>query len=263
MVYRMIHKPPTKADVRKIAACVGIVIPDEQYAQISETQDGHRYRVSLNDVDVEVEDDGSFHIAYRNEQPRGTESPEAPPDDVVKRVADKYLTRTGLLPEGCRFKSVSTREAVTFTPKGSKDNVTRVISKTAIYAHYRGGFEDGSVVLDVNGGRRVCAVWSSIRNVEPLANYPILSPEEAIERLGVDTPVVGPGGTIRRDRRIHKAVIDRIELVYFAGWNEPTMQPIYQISGAAPGFADRFAGRVLAVRPGYLAPPGLGHPGGG
>jgi hypothetical protein len=264
MVYRLLRRTPTKADVREAVARIGITIADERYAVLPERADPEfMYSASVDGIDVDVEEDGAYQFNMRDQHP-DSRWPEAPSDEEAKHIADKFLSRTRISLEECGFTAVSVGEAVGFTPPGEDRSVQLVIGKLVRYDHYRNGISDGSIALRVNGKGGVYQLSVHIPRVKRLASYPILSPEEAIAALGGGprSVVVGPGGAVPRHRRVVKAVIDRIELRYYAGWREETLQPTYSISGSVPGYADRFSGTVLAVRPEFLMAPALGRPGG-
>ena len=264
MVYRLVRRMPAKADVREAAARIGITIADERYAAMPDRADlDFMYSASINGVDVDVEESGAYQFDMRDQQP-DNHWPEAPPDAEAKRIADEFLARARISLEECGFTAVSMGEAVGFTPPGEDRSVRLVIGKLVRYEHYRNGISDGTIALRINGRGQVYQVSVHIPRVTPLASYPILSPEEAIASLGGGprSVVVGPGGFIPGQRRTVKAVIDRIELRYYEGWGEMTLQPVYSISGTVPGYTDRFSGTVVAVRPGFLIPVPLRHPGG-
>jgi hypothetical protein len=177
-------------------------------------------------------------------------------------VAEDFVKRSGLLPEGCRFERVSAGELVTENLPGGGSR-QKPLGTTVVYTRDLSGIPDGSFSIRVNGRERVYRVSRGARNVTPFHAYPLLTPAEALEALragdgSLSGPWAPPG--------LWEAVVDSIRLLYNSGapgWKMGTIQPIFSISGTTPRSSDRWFAMVPAVRRGYLKQLDRGRGGGG
>ena len=262
MVYQVVHKPPTREMACDLAARVGVPVPEARRAMMVETAGAERgYSVtvgeltkdSLGDLDVLLQDDGNYALTFLSRVPERSQDKlvAAPGDEAARAAAEAFLASSGVLPEGCRFSSVRPGEAVESTGQGGEIKET-MIGKAVIYNRYLGGLSDGVYDLRLNGAGKVYSVLRKMREVIPLAPYPVLSRAEALAAVqagkGSVTGPYGPNGP-------YPVTVDRIEMVYnegSVGMPMDTVQPYYLISGAVEGFSERFGAVLPAVRPEYL-----------
>jgi len=267
MVYKVVRSQLTRDAVCDLATRAGVPVSAERYALLPETVSDERdysatvgelTSTSLGDLDVTLSDDGNLMLTIRSQYPDQTK--EAPSDEACKAAAEEFLTRSGLLPEGCTFAGVKEGQAIEFSTPERSETQHRVIGKAVVYHRQLSGLESGSFSVRVNGAGKVYRVTRNMRNVTPLRRYPVLSTAEAVQAIeagaGVLTGPAGPNGPFY-------ATIDRVEMIYYEGapgTDMDAVQPVYVISGTVDGFKDRFNAMLPAVRPQYLMPPTLATP---
>jgi len=284
MVYRVAHAQPTREMICELAEKVGVSVVPELRASMSDTAEERYRQVSLigeltADIMVKesnvgpddkfvayvakqlggitgenlvvlnmtVMDDGVFTMGVLGSDP--DPEGEGPTEEDARAIAERFVERSGLLPEGCKLGGVSQSASTSGRP-GSGE---RVIGRQVVYECYLEGYPAGQFVLQVNGKGEIYRVHRSVRNMTPLASYPILTPEEAVEALregrGSLTGPARPGEPL-------EATIDNIKLCYDQAAlmsRFETMQPSYWIEGSVDGYGDGFHALVPAVRPEYLA----------
>ena len=214
------------------------------------TRDTARELADLGDLDVTVLDNGNYLLSFRVTPPKTEE--QAPSDDEALALAEEFLDRTGLLPEGCELLGVQEGDYIEYTDPDREGIQKQVISKSVVYTRYRDGIQDGVFTVRVNGAR-VYGVLRNMRNTKPLASYPVLSPSEAVAALKAGDGVID--GPTSADETI-EATIEAVDLEYYEGaaaWGFDTIQPVYRLSGSVEGQSKGFTARVPAVRPEYLA----------
>ncbi len=265
MVYRVVHRTPTRDLVRDLAERMGVPVSAERYATMPDRM-GDEYRAtvgqvtptSLGDLDVLLADDGTHMMTLRSQRP-DSDSEEAPSDAEAAAIAEDFVHRSGLLPQSCRLACAKVGQTVTESlPSGGVRQ--KVLGRAVVYTRYLGGLPDGSLVIRVNGRGKVYSVNSRICTIAPSRSYPILSPEEAVAAL------ISGEGSLRgpwRPPGLWEAVIDTISLRYHQGPAGDTVQPVFDISGTTRRSSERFSAVVPAVRPEYLAHSPPGRPGGG
>ena len=267
VVYLVVRQTPTKAKVRDLAERVGVPVSDDRYATMPEVPpSGDEYSAtvgrltasSLGDLDVTLDDPGNYMASVRSEYP-DPHGREAPFNDDAAAIADAFVKRSGLLPDGCRLTTVGVGEAVSENlPDGRIGQ--KVLGRGVVYRRYLGGIPDGSLDVRVNGRGKVYNVTSRMCNIKPFRTYPILTPEEAVKAMmsgegSLSGPWSPPG--------LLGAAVDSITLYYYQGFSGDTVQPLFSISGTVARSTDRWSAVVPAIRPEYLKPPDRGRPGSG
>ena len=283
MVYRVEHARPTREMICGLAEKVGVSVAPEFRASMPDTVEESYRRVGLigeltadimakesnvgpDDkfvayvakrlggitgdnlvvLNMTVMDDGNFTLGLQGTGP--DPEGEGPTDKEARAIAERFVERSGLLPEGCKLGGISQSASTSGGPGLGE----RVIGRQVIYQQYLEGYPAGQFVVQVNGKGEIYKVHRNVRNVTPLASYPILTPEEAVEALregrGSLTGPMRPGVVL-------DATIEKIKLCYDQGaplLRFETMQPSYWIEGSVAGYSDGFHALVPAVRPEYL-----------
>jgi len=284
MVYRVVHAQPTREMICELAENVGVSVVPELRATLPETVEGSYRQVGLigeltadimakesnvapDDkyvsyvskalggirgdnlvvLNMTVMDDGNFTLGLQGTGP--DPEGEGPTDKEARAIAERFVERSGLLPEGCKLGGVSQSASTSGGPELGE----RVIGRQVVYQQYLEGYPAGQFVVQVNGKGEIYKVHRNVRNVTPLASYPIVTPEEAIEALGEGRgSITGPA----RPGAPLGVMIDKIKLCYDQAApmvHFETMQPSYWIEGSVEGYTDGFHALVPAVRPEYLA----------
>jgi hypothetical protein len=271
MVYQIVQVTPTKDMVRDLATRLGVSVSEEEYAALPETATDElggsaRYAASFERKHVhdqrlfdckDVELGGSGWFIYRHRG--GVPQPDTPlwkkdalSERETRRIAERFLAESGLLPEGCEFVGVLpdvAQNAKGFVVHGDLGAPSRVLSRRAVYERRPEGVLLGEFMVSVNGQGEVYQVKQEVPRVEPIAPYPILSLEEARRTLR-------PG---RQPSRLYgpaTAAIESVSLRYSGSWGG-ILQPLYGFAGTATGeqgLTETFAVRVPAVRPEYFLP---------
>jgi hypothetical protein len=130
-----------------------------------------------------------------------------------------------------------------------------VLSRRAVYERKPEGVLLGKFCVSVNDQGEVYYVESQVPRVEPIAPYPILSPEEARRTLR-------PGMMPSHIRGPATAAIDSVSLRYSGTWGSAIVQPLYRFAGTATGEhggTETFAVSVPAVRPECFLPESGRH----
>jgi hypothetical protein len=271
MLYRIVSVTPTKEMVRDLAARLGVNVSEEEYAALpevlkEETLGSNIYwasfeRKNVDDQrlfdckDIELGDSGWFIYRHRG----GVPQPDTPlwekgalSERETRRIAERFLAESGLLPAGCEFVGVLpdvAQNAKGFVVHGHLGAPSRVLSRRAVYERRPAGVLLGKFSVSVNGQGEVYQVQSEVPRVAPMTPYPLLSLEEARRTLR-------PG--LRPSRYLGPATasIESVSLRYSGSW-WGIIQPVYQFAGTATGEQGRtetFAVSVPAVRPEYFLP---------
>jgi len=207
---------------------------------------GERLSLSVGGWQVEVLRGGAW-VCRRDDRADGYADMvagrkiEPPSATSVRKVADSFLARTGLMPEGAQFLSV---------------RATRRINSTAVaWSASYGGDLDGlpvqaGVSVRVGPDLELLSARNSFREVIPDRMVPILSAQEAFDLLGTgegyfEATTVEPG---KRD-------VASARLTYWQGAlgvDFDYLVPVYvfEFDGAAPSEPE--AAFVEAIRPEYL-----------
>lgn len=204
-------------------------------------------RVVLN---IWIADSGRFSISVRGA--RLDPADGAVTEEQALRIAETFVQRTGLLPEGVELGGVSRSDWVTASRPDGEGLEDRTIARQVTYQRYLDGYPAGQLRVTVNGRGEVYRVEQSARNLTPLAAYPILSPEEAIAAIEAGGgSLSGPGAP---EAGI-EATVENIRLHYEQGAlrsRDETVQPCYRIEGSVSGYDEPFKASLPAVRPEYL-----------
>ncbi len=231
MVYKTVDSVVSKDDALKIAERFGMSGAVEE--------SGGRikcYVVKNEPYTFEIEKEAGYMTYTWNDRYSGVDPrdrPEnLPTDEECRKIAETFLTSHGLMPEGAAYSGIS-------HGKGSAFNVAKNIS-IATYKDTCVHFTDtlsgypvagSGIYATVGGGGDILKVGKRWRDAEPYKEFPILSPEEAIEELkqtGVVTTVGSP----------KKAVVEEIKLCYYASPprdEQPYLKPTYSIRGTVEG----------------------------
>ncbi len=267
MVYRLVRARPTKEMVRDLVTRIGVSMSEDQYAALPEAATDElggssRYAVSFDQKnvhdqrlfdckDIELDDGGCFIYRHREGVPQ-PDNPlwkrDALPERETRRIAERFLADSGLLPEGCEFAGVLpdvAQNAEGFVVTHTAGAPPRVLSRRAVYERKPEGVLLGKFWMSVNGQGEVYQVESEVPRVEPIAPYPILSLEEARRTLrpGMNpSNIWGPA----------TAAIESVSLRYSGTWRSIIVQPVYRFAGTATGEqgkTETFVVRAPAVRP--------------
>jgi len=205
---------------------------------------------NLVTLNMTVMDSGNFTINLRGANPDPGGRP--PAEEDARAIAERFVERTGLLPEGCELGGVSPSAYVPGPESDQGEVQPRAIAGQVVYQRYLEGYPAGQFVLQINGKGEIYYVYRNARNVTPLGSYPILTPEEAVEALsegrGSITGPTRPGAPL-------EATVEKIKLCYDQGAAAipfETLQPSYWIEGSVDGYTDGFHALIPAVRPEYL-----------
>ncbi|MCJ7822921.1 MAG: hypothetical protein MUQ26_07595, partial [Armatimonadetes bacterium] len=174
-------------------------------------------------------------------------------DVETKEIAERFVRKPGLLPEGCQFAEVRPDCAVNAGGRrvfGVDGAAPRVLSREVVYSRRVDGSELGQFRVRVNGEGEVYEVDCQVPRVAPVRRYPILGPEEARSRLwpgALPSHIWGPA----------TAEITSVALEYGQEGDRPALvQPLYVLQGmafGANGPTELFTVRIPAVRPEYFS----------
>jgi len=224
--------------------------PDDKFVSLIESRVGEIKGDNLVMLDMTVTESGNFTINLRGAHPDPAGNPSTEEDALA--IAERFVEQSGLLPEGCELGGVSSSAYVPGPESAGGKIESRAIARQVVYQRYLDGYPAGQFVVQVNGKDEIYYVYRNARNVTPLASYPILTAEEAIEALedgrGSVTGPALPGARL-------EATIEKIKLCYdqgAAGIPYETMQPSYWIEGNVAGYEDGFRALLPAVRPEHL-----------
>jgi hypothetical protein len=262
MVYRTTKRPPTREDVLAVARHLGAVPAPDVLAAMPETRKGPAYPVTFSPWDIDVGDDGWLRITDRSVEPISGQRGPRISDARARQAADRFLQRTGLLLENCRFTGV--RNALTHTgtlPNGEGYEVVDLVGVR--YTRYLGKLPDGYLIVEVTAGGKVRGAMSRLPEVTPAGRYPIITPEEALAsfRAG-EVQMMGPGGRVpeRWSGVRYRAEVESMYLAYtgVAPYTDTVsyLHPVYQIQAKVYDgerlLPDRLTGWVPAVKWEYL-----------
>ncbi|HUV05919.1 MAG TPA: hypothetical protein VMX94_12545 [Armatimonadota bacterium] len=222
-IERLKHAPePQREENQGLASCIGgwdiMLYPDGQY--------------SLDKIDSP---------AGRNAQ--------APSAEEVRRAADAFVSRTKLLPEGAQFVRVYDCDTSEW---GLGDKV--VHSRGVVYAcSLEGITRAGGFTVEVGPRSEIVSVTNKTRHTIPEQPLPILSPNEALEKLRSNECHMADGPSWDAT-----AYVDSIKLMYWESilaMDLSYIMPVYIFEGeaVAPGKRSvRWKAHVEAVRPEFL-----------
>ena len=287
MVYDVVHTQPTRERICELAERVGVSVVPQFRASMPETVEGSHRRVGLigeltSDImakqsnlapddkyvsyvservggitgdnlvvlNMTVMDSGSFSLNLRGTRPDS--EGEAPTEKEALAIAERFVERTGLLPEGCELEGVSTSVSVPAVQPGHGDVHEMAVGSEVVYQRYLDGYPVGQFVLQINGKGEISGVYRNALDLVPLAKYPILTPEEALEAVKAGRGTLSGPNLPGKD---FGAVIEEIGIAYDEappGISCDTVQPIYRFRASIDGFHDGFSASVPAVRPEYL-----------
>jgi len=224
--------------------------PEDKYVAYVAKQVGGITGENLVVLNMTAMDDGNYTLGLRGSDPEP--GGEAPTEEEARAIAERFVERSGLLPEGCELGGVSTSASVPAAESGLGDVPEKAVGSQVVYQRYVNGYPGGQFVVQVNGKGEIYYVYRNARNVTPLGSYPILTPEEAVEALsegrGSITGPTRPGAPL-------EATVEKIKLCYDQGAAAipfETLQPSYWIEGSVDGYTDGFHALIPAVRPEYL-----------
>ena len=228
MVYRTIDTTVSKDDALKMAEKFGMTGSLEE--------DTLSYYIKGNPYMFDIEREGGYMTYTWDDRHSGVDPrdhPEnLPTDEECRKIAEAFLTSHGLIPEGAVFSSASHGEGFFLNSTNDASVQTYKDTRVLFTGTLSGYPVTGSgIYVTVGGGGDILKVGKRWRDAEPYKEFPILSPEEAIEELkqtGVVTTVGSP----------KKAVVEEIKLCYYAtppGTEQPYLKPTYSIHGTVEG----------------------------
>ncbi|MDD2472568.1 MULTISPECIES: hypothetical protein [unclassified Methanoculleus] len=228
MVYRTVNSTITKDDALKMAEKFGMTGSLEE--------DTLSYYTNDDPYTFDIEKEGGYMTytwADRHSGVDPRDRPEnLPTDEECRKIAESFLTSHGLMPEGAVFSSISHGEG--FFLNSTDDTSVQTYKDTRVlFTGTLSGYPTAGsgIYVTVGGGGDVLKVGKRWRDAEPYKEFPILSPEEAIEELkqtGVVTTVGSP----------KKAVVDEAKLCYYASPprdEQPYLKPAYYVHGTVEG----------------------------
>ena len=232
MVYTMVDTVISKDDALKIAEKFGMSGPvEESGGRIK------RYVVKDEPYTFEIEEESGYMTytwddRYSGVDPR--DRPEnLPTDEECRKIAESFLTSHDLMPEGAVFSSVSQGGRRIFSNHAGGAPIVTYEDRDVLFSDTLSGYPvaGSGIRVTIGGGGDILEVTKRWRDVEPYKEFPILSPEEAIEELK-QTGVVTTVGSPKR------AVVDEAKLCYYAtppGTEQPYLKPTYYFRGTVEG----------------------------
>lgn len=233
-------------------------VSDARIERYLADKDEASWRMSIEDWNVTFWPDGQFAAHYRlPDESMSIEDRPAPPEEQARAAAEAFLTSIRpLLPVDVQFADVSPCRTITST---HETVVSYWVSFRAEPEAY-GLPVMGGVAVEVAAGPTVMTVSNRLPRKGPERMLPILTPEEAWQKLlAHDAHLAddGDGDTL---------YLDSVELMYYrTGMSRdaqfPYLVPVYVFSGAS-GYTqtdprrnpeqDEWRAYVEAVRPEYL-----------
>ena len=229
MVYKTVDTAVSKDDALKIAEKFGLTGPVEE-KRVSHRITGDPYTFDL--------DRGGGYMTYTwygrcsGVDPR--DRPEnLPTDEECRKIAESFLTSHDLMPEGAVFSSVSQGGKGIFSNHSGDAPIVTYEDRDVHFTDTLSGLRvaGSGTRVTIGGGGGIFEITRRWRDAEPYKEFPILSPEEAIEELkqtGVVTTVSSPKG----------AVVEEVKLCYYAtppGTEQPYLKPTYYFRGTVEG----------------------------
>ncbi len=232
MVYKTVNSTVSKDDALKIAEKFGMSGPAEE--------SGGRikcYVVENDPYTLEIEEESGYMAYTWDERWKGYDTrdrPEnLPTDEECRKIAETFLTSHGLMPEGAVFSSVSQGGQRIFSNRSGDAPIVTYEDRDVHFTDTLSSYPvaGSGTYVTIGGDGDVLKVGKHWRDAEPYKEFPILSPEEAIEELkqtGVVTTVSSP----------KRAVVEEIKLCYYAtppGTEQPYLKPTYYVHGTVEG----------------------------
>jgi hypothetical protein len=211
---------------------------------------------SIGGWDVKVWSGGQFLITNRELSDRLDklgESSLVPKPQEARKAADDFLAMIGPLSLPVSFSEVEAGEYA--TSGGGNEPVHTVVTKLLVsYSAQIDGIPvSGGVGLYVGEGPAVVSMVSRLRHIVPDKTLPILSPQEAFEKLraGEYNLAKGPSwnatGNVKSTKLVYWQSILAMDMSY--------IMPVYVFEGEAVAegkTAKPWKAYVEAVRPEYL-----------
>lgn len=210
---------------------------------------------SIGGWTVQVWDGGQFYITnddYSNRPYDYKNPPPTPTPKEAQKAADAFLEKIGPLLMNVRFANVVPGDCTT----GDKPGDIIIERQLVCYASALGGMPYSSVGVYVGTGSTVDIVSSHIRRTVPDKKVPILSPQEALERLKAREGVNMDGDLI-------SGKVTSIKLKYYNAAlvkDVSYIMLVYVFEGEVTGGGKRaehwnhWKAEVEAIRPEYLKP---------
>ncbi|KAF5056051.1 hypothetical protein DSECCO2_371390 [anaerobic digester metagenome] len=228
VVYRTIETTVSKDDALKMAEKFGMSGPLEENVL--------SYYIKGDPYTFDIEKEGgclsyTWKGRWNNVDPR--DRPEnLPADEEARKIAETFLKEHDLMPEGAVYKSVRHSQGLFF----DSEKNTSVVSSEDIQVSFTGTLNGLPVFgnwmyVTIGGDGDVLRIFKRWRDAEPYKEFPILSPEEALEELkqtGVVTAVSSP----------KKATVTEIKIGYYASPprdEQPYLKPTYYFHGTVEG----------------------------
>ena len=256
-VYRVERRAPTNAEFLKLVEALPITLSPEDEAWLLRSEHAPEPRPqkyeplgrTIGDWEIHLYPGGQYSL--RNlplrKSLRGRDA-QAPSVEEVRRVADTFLSRTGLLPAGAHFAKVHDVEVEV---RDVDDKVVR--SRGVRYQCFLEEIPAGSFTVVVGPGGEIASVGNGMRRVIPEEPLPILSPREGLQKLQSKECQVRQGPSW-----VATAYVDSVRLVYPQGplaIDLSYIMPVYVFEGEAVAAGKRtvrWAACVEAVRPEFL-----------
>lgn len=203
--------------------------------------------VNIGGWHVEVWPNGQFSAEHSSRFPSYDAKP-APTEALVRQASDKFLSPfKPLFPLPVHFSSLGISHSV------YSDKYV-ILTRSAVYTARLGKLPAGGVSVEVAAGSKVVDIDSNIPNVVVDRTVPILSPQEAIEKLRAHEAHLADGeignGT---------GYVDSIQMKYWVRqphWKLSHLMPVYEFKGEVVSPDKSKSGPwkayVQAVRPEFL-----------
>ncbi|WP_214019838.1 hypothetical protein [Methanoculleus sp.] len=229
MVYKTVNSTVSKDDALKMAEKFRMTGPLEE--------DTLSYYIKDEPYTFDIEKEGGC-LSYTwegrwNEGEGYRDFPEhLPTDEECRKIAETFLISHALIPEGAVYSGVAhgegffsnrTDSTSIQTYKDTQVSFTGTLNGLPVFGNW--------MYVTIGGDGDILRVFKRWRDAEPYKEFPILSPEEAIEELkqtGVVTTVSSP----------KKAVVDEIKIGYYASPprdEQPYLKPTYYFRGTVEG----------------------------
>jgi len=229
MVYRTVGSVMSKDDALKIAEKFGLIGPVEEKIV--------SYRITGDPYTSDLDKRGGYMTYTWYGRCSGVDPrdrPEnLPTDEECRKIAESFLISRDLMPEGAVFSSVSQGGKGIFSNHSGGAPIVTYEDRDVLFTDTLSGLSvaGSGIRVTVGGGGDILEITRRWRDAEPYKEFPILSPEEAIEELkqtGVVTTVSSP----------RKAIVDEVKLCYYAtppGTEQPYLKPTYYVRGTVEG----------------------------
>lgn len=160
--------------------------------------------------------------------------PNLPSDEETIKIARNYLSEKGLMPADAILRDVTHPRVVAMDKVGNiigigfedvKVTFTRKINGLPVVG------AGSKLDVEVGGNGDIINVYKVWRDYRPYKEYPIITPEQALEKLkeiGIFTGI----------KSVDKVVINKVYLAYYtksASEKQTYLQPVYVFEGYAKG----------------------------